>query len=156
MSFRLILHSPGNWQFETSRREPSLRVLLALQVLYRIPLCLRLLQPSGQPAADATSPALPLHSLWQCPLCGGTMRVVERLSAAQLLLRSPPHLAPARRAHWFYVSHSSECSMVVRSRLSDVSAYDHSLCHQQLKRKRTDSKSHLAKDNDRLIEKQIP
>jgi hypothetical protein len=35
-------------------------------------------------------------------------------------------------------------------------AYDHSLCHQQLKRKRTDSKSHLANDNDLLIEKQIP
>src|SRR6202008_65525 len=45
-----------------------------------LPLCLRLLQPSGQPAADATSPALPIHSLWRCPLCGGTMRVVERLS----------------------------------------------------------------------------
>jgi integrase len=31
-------------------------------------------------------------SLWQCPLCGGTMQIVERLSAQQLLLRSPPHL----------------------------------------------------------------
>jgi hypothetical protein len=57
-----------------------------------LPLCLRLLQPFGQPAVEATSPALAIHSLWQCPLCGGTMRVVERLSAAQLLLRSPPHL----------------------------------------------------------------
>ena len=46
--------------------------------------------------------------------------------------------------------------MVVRSTLSDGPAYDHSLCHQQLKRKRTGSKSHLANDNDRLIEKQIP
>jgi hypothetical protein len=44
--------------------------------------------------------------------------------------------------------------MVVRSRLSD--AHDHSLCHQQLKRKRTDSKRHLANDNDRLIEIQTP
>jgi len=26
------------WQYETSRREPSLRVLLALQILYRMPL----------------------------------------------------------------------------------------------------------------------
>jgi Putative transposase len=57
------------------------------------PLCFRLLQPSDQPAADATSPAQPAHSLWQCPFCGGTMRVVECLSAAQLLLRSPPHLS---------------------------------------------------------------
>ena len=46
--------------------------------------------------------------------------------------------------------------MVVHSRLSDVPAYDDSLCHQQLKRKRTDSKSHIVNDNDRLIEKQIP
>ncbi len=57
-----------------------------------LPLCLRLLQPSGQPVG-ATPSALPIHSLWRCPLCGGTMQVVERLSAAQLLLRSPPHLS---------------------------------------------------------------
>jgi hypothetical protein len=58
-----------------------------------LPLCLRLLQSSNHPAAGTASPALPIHSLWQCPLCGGTMQVVERLSAAQLLLRSPPHLS---------------------------------------------------------------
>jgi Putative transposase len=58
-----------------------------------LPLCLRLLQPSGQRVARATPSALPIHSLWRCPLCGGTMQVVERLSAAQLLLRSPPHLS---------------------------------------------------------------
>jgi len=58
-----------------------------------LPLCLRLLQPSTLPVAGATSSALPIHSPWPCPLCGGTMQVVERLSAAQLLLRSPPHLS---------------------------------------------------------------
>ncbi len=59
-----------------------------------LPLCFRLLQPSDQPAADATSPTtLPAHSPGNCPLCGGTMQVVERLSAGQLLLRSPPHLS---------------------------------------------------------------
>jgi hypothetical protein len=57
-----------------------------------LPLCFRLLQPSDPPAAGAASSALPIHSLWRCPLCGGTMQVVERLSAAQLLLRSPPPL----------------------------------------------------------------
>ena len=57
-----------------------------------LPLCFRLLQPSHQPAAGTASPTtLPTHSQWNCPLCGGTMQVVERLSAAQLLLRSPPH-----------------------------------------------------------------
>jgi len=41
--------------------------------------------------ASPTSPsAEELHLLWNCPVCGGVMRVVERLSAAQLLLRSPP------------------------------------------------------------------
>jgi hypothetical protein len=46
--------------------------------------------------------------------------------------------------------------LVVHSRLSDVPPYDHSLCRQQLKRKRTDSKTHTANDSDRFIEKQIP
>ena len=72
-----------------------------------------------------------------------------------------PHLQPRislvlRRAHWFFVSHSSECSMVVRSRLSDVPALDHSLCDQQLKPKRSDRNGQLANDQDRLIEIQIP
>ena len=58
-----------------------------------LPLCLRLLQSSDHPAVATASPAaLPIPSLWRCPLCGGTMQVVERLSAAQLLLRSPPLL----------------------------------------------------------------
>jgi hypothetical protein len=46
--------------------------------------------------------------------------------------------------------------MVARSMLSEVPPHDHSLCHEQLKRKRTDSKRHLANDNDRLIGIQIP
>jgi hypothetical protein len=59
-----------------------------------LPLCFRLLQQSDQPTAGTHSlAALPAHSQWNCPLCGGTMQVVERLSAAQLLLRSPPHLS---------------------------------------------------------------
>jgi hypothetical protein len=59
-----------------------------------LPLCSRLLQSSNQRATGAVSPAaLLIHSLWQCPLCGGTMHVVEHLSVAQLLLRSPPHLS---------------------------------------------------------------
>jgi hypothetical protein len=38
-----------------------------------LPLCFRLLKQSEQTAADATSPALPIHPLWRCPLCGGTI-----------------------------------------------------------------------------------
>ena len=33
--------------------------------------------------------------LWRCPKCGGPMAVVERFTAAQLQLRSPPLLAKA-------------------------------------------------------------
>jgi hypothetical protein len=59
-----------------------------------LPLCFRLLQQSDQLAAGTNSlAALPTHSLWKCPLCGGIMHVVERFSATQLLLRSPPHLS---------------------------------------------------------------
>ena len=62
-----------------------------------LPLCFRLLQQSDQPAAGTHSPAaLPTPSHWNCPLCGGTMQVVDRLSVAQLLVRSPPH--PSRCA----------------------------------------------------------
>ena len=56
-----------------------------------LPLCFRLLQdPQSIPLVfPAFSPARP-HSPWKCPACGATMHVLERLSAAQLLLRSPP------------------------------------------------------------------
>ena len=57
----------------------------------RLPLCRQLLggslQNTAPPASTSTDKN---HSLWNCPVCGGTMRVVERLTAAQLLLRSPP------------------------------------------------------------------
>ena len=56
-----------------------------------LPLCFQLLGASHKTDASETSPSSnQVHSLWNCPVCGGTMRVVERLSAAQLLLRSPP------------------------------------------------------------------
>jgi transcriptional regulator with XRE-family HTH domain len=38
VSYVIGINRSDLWQFETSRREPSLRVLLALQVLYRIPI----------------------------------------------------------------------------------------------------------------------
>ena len=56
-----------------------------------LPLCFQLLGGAEENSATPTSPSTEeTHSLWNCPICGGTMRVVERLSAAQLLLRSPP------------------------------------------------------------------
>jgi hypothetical protein len=42
-----------------------------------------------------TSPAQEPTPHWLCPKCGGPMAVIERLTAAQLQLRSPPFLAGA-------------------------------------------------------------
>jgi len=60
-----------------------------------LPLCrqaLTAVQPQTQPEASAPKETRPL---WLCPNCGGPMVVIERLSAAQLQLRSPPLLAGA-------------------------------------------------------------
>ena len=38
VSYVVGINRSDLWLFETSQREPSLRVLLALQVLYRIPI----------------------------------------------------------------------------------------------------------------------
>ena len=84
---RFLLHllPPGfvrirNFGFLANRNRASL-----------LPLCFQLLNGSEQMTASPASPSTDqTHSLWNCPVCGGTMRVVERLSAAQLLIRSPP------------------------------------------------------------------
>ena len=56
-----------------------------------LPLCFQLLNRSEKTAPPAASSHHKLTpSLWNCPVCGGTMHVIERLTAAQLLLRSPP------------------------------------------------------------------
>ena len=72
-----------------------------------------------------------------------------------------PHLQPRiplvlRRAHWFCVSHSSRCSLLVRSRLSDALRQAHSLRNPLLKPKYSDRNGTLANDQDRLIQIQIP
>jgi len=61
-----------------------------------------------------------------------------------------------RHAHWFSVSHFSECSTVLPSRLSDVPPRTNSLCHPLLKPKRSDRNGKLANDQDRFIQIQIP
>jgi Putative transposase len=59
-----------------------------------LPLCFRLLGaiPPSRTEAKA-SPAEEPIPLWLCPNCGGRMVVIERLTAAQIQLRSPPSLA---------------------------------------------------------------
>ena len=84
---RFLLHvlPPGfvrirNFGFLANRQRATL-----------LPLCFQLLPGSENIPASTAPPATDqTHALWNCPLCGGTMHVVERLSAAQLLLRSPP------------------------------------------------------------------
>jgi predicted RNA-binding Zn-ribbon protein involved in translation (DUF1610 family) len=85
---RFLLHllPPGfvrirNFGFLANRRRSTL-----------LPLCSRLLNsPSESHSSTQSIPnnASTLAS-WTCPMCGGPMRVIERLSAAQLQLRSPP------------------------------------------------------------------
>jgi hypothetical protein len=78
-----------NFGFLANRRRASL-----------LQLCFQLLASSADISARTASPAKdhPCASThWNCPACGGSMHTVERLSAAQLLPRSPPrsHLCAA-------------------------------------------------------------
>jgi hypothetical protein len=58
-----------------------------------VPLCKHLL-PASSPVTPpaSTHPDTPGQSapLWTCPLCGGPMVVIERLTAVQIKPRSPP------------------------------------------------------------------
>ncbi|PYU27552.1 MAG: hypothetical protein DMG32_06425 [Acidobacteria bacterium] len=49
-------------------------------------------QPPAEqhPSSTEDSP-----DLYRCPKCGGTMKVIERLTAAEIQLRSPPVLTTA-------------------------------------------------------------
>jgi len=61
-----------------------------------LPLCRQALATVPPPQAEApTSTAKVPTPLWLCPKCGGPMVVIERLTAAQIQLRSPPFLAGA-------------------------------------------------------------
>jgi hypothetical protein len=51
--------------------------------------------PLHRNTKSETSTAPTAHPLWRCPKCGGPMALVERLTAAQLQLRSQPLLATA-------------------------------------------------------------
>ena len=56
-----------------------------------LPLCFQLLGPIPQPQIEPTASATERPSpLYRCPKCGGTMVIIQALTAAQILLRSPP------------------------------------------------------------------
>jgi predicted Zn-ribbon and HTH transcriptional regulator len=58
-----------------------------------LPLCRQLIAenppPQGPPDARR-EPAIPYEGLWQCPICRGPMQLLERITPAELRLRSPP------------------------------------------------------------------
>lgn len=55
-----------------------------------LPLCLAALDWLPAQPETATSTAQDISSHWFCPRCGGPMVIIERLTAAQIQLRSPP------------------------------------------------------------------
>jgi len=74
-----------NFGFLANRRRSTL-----------LPLCFQLLGATPHPQALQDLPsAYDSHDLWRCPKCGGPMAVVERLSAAEIQLRSPPRVTAA-------------------------------------------------------------
>jgi Putative transposase len=54
-----------------------------------LPLCFQLLGSAPQ-TEQHTSRTKHSHDLWLCPKCAGPMVVVQRLTAAEVQLRSPP------------------------------------------------------------------
>jgi hypothetical protein len=74
-----------NFGFLANRRRATL-----------LPFCFQLLGAAQEPQAKQdVSSTNDSHNLWRCPKCGGPMVVVERLTAAEIQLRSPPLLTAA-------------------------------------------------------------
>jgi len=55
-----------------------------------LPLCFQLLGSGSRPQAEQEISTTSPSDLWICPQCGGPMLVIERLTAAEIQLRSPP------------------------------------------------------------------
>jgi Putative transposase len=61
-----------------------------------LPLCFHLFGATPQPqVASHPSDTKNSSPSWRCPKCGGPMRVIERFTAAELQLRSPPKVTAA-------------------------------------------------------------
>ena len=74
-----------NFGFLANRRRATL-----------LPLCFHLLGATQEPQAEQdVSSGSDSYDLWRCPKCGGPMVVVERLTAANIQLRSPPLVTAA-------------------------------------------------------------
>jgi len=74
-----------NFGFLASRRRATL-----------LPLCFQLLGATQQsPAEQHPCSTQDAPGLYRCPKCGGPMKVIERLTAAEIQLRSPPRIKSA-------------------------------------------------------------
>ena len=74
-----------NFGFLANRRRATL-----------LPFCFQLLGAAQEPQAKQdVSSTNDSHDLWRCPKCGGPMVVVEKLTPAEIQLRSPPLLTAA-------------------------------------------------------------
>ena len=61
-----------------------------------LPLCFQLLGSAQRPQDEQhASSTEDCPGLWRCPKCGGPMKVIERLTAAEIQLRSPPPISAA-------------------------------------------------------------
>ena len=61
-----------------------------------LPLCFQLLGAGPEPQAEQhASSTEDCPDLWRCPKCGGPMKIIERLTASQIQLRSPPGITAA-------------------------------------------------------------
>jgi hypothetical protein len=72
-----------NFEFLANRRRATL-----------LALCFQLLGSAPQTEQD-TSGSKDSSHLWLCPKCGAPMMVIERLTAAEIQLRSPPVMVTA-------------------------------------------------------------
>jgi hypothetical protein len=72
-----------NFGFLANRRRATL-----------LPLCFHLLGSAPQAEQDLSG-SKDSSDLWLCPKCGGPMQVIERLTAVEIQLRSPPALVTA-------------------------------------------------------------
>jgi len=74
-----------NFGFLANRRRTNL-----------LPLCFQLLGATPEPLAEEhASSTEDAPDLYRCPKCGGPMKVIERLTAAEMQLRSPPVVTAA-------------------------------------------------------------
>jgi len=68
----------------------AMRQLIISSGLSKLPLCFQLLGSAPQAQPEGTTPSS--SDAWFCPVCGGPMLVIERLTAVDIQLRSPPSL----------------------------------------------------------------